>query len=179
MKTIPLTQGKTAIVDDIDFEKVNQFKWHAYLNRNRWYALRKVRRPDGKETSQGMHRFILGLEHGNPHQVDHIDRVNTLDNRRENLRVTLGQNQQNIGITKGNHSGCKGVSWHKQREKWHARIKINSKQISLGLFATRELAAQARDEAALKYHGEFAVTNLSLGLLKKPVQPLVTFAQAA
>ena len=31
MKEIPLTQGKVALVDDEDFDRVNQYKW--YVNR--------------------------------------------------------------------------------------------------------------------------------------------------
>ena len=29
MKIIPLTQGKFAMVDDADFERLNQWKWYA------------------------------------------------------------------------------------------------------------------------------------------------------
>jgi hypothetical protein len=112
MKEIQLTQGKVAFVDDSDFELVNQFKWHAYRELGRrWYAQRNVRLSDGR-TTQSMHRFIMGLEHGDPRQVDHRDRFHTLDNRRSNLRVTVTQNQQNVGKRKDNTSGFKGVYWH-------------------------------------------------------------------
>jgi hypothetical protein len=119
-----------------------------------------------------MHREVMGLMHGDPLQVDHRDRVNTLDNRRKNLRVTHKRNQQNQGKSVANTSGFKGVSLRrattKNRERsdtWQAQIGVEGKVIHLGYFQTRELAASTYDAAALKYHGEFAVTNRMLGLL--------------
>jgi len=44
-------------------------------------------------------------------------------------------------------SDTPGVGWHKQRQKWRARIKINGKEKSLGLFNTKEDALKARDKA--------------------------------
>jgi len=158
LRTIPLTRGKVAIVDDEDFEKVNQFKWHASkTKRGLWYAKRHVLIGD-IDTTQSMHRFIMGLEHGDPQQVDHRNRVNTLDNRKENLRIaTNAQNSRNQGHRKNNTSSMKGASWHKG--KWQAQITVNGKIQHLGLFPTVELAGQAYDAAALKYHGEFAAPN--------------------
>lgn len=185
MKTIPLTQGKVALVDDDDYEKVNQFKWYAHLGGNgRWYATRQVMlrsraeaRATGlpRHTTQQMHRFIMDLDFGNPQEVDHIDRVNTLDNQRSNLRVTLTQNQQNVGLRKNNFSGFKGVT--SVRGKWRAMIGVNGKTIHLGTFPTPELAAAAYDAAALEHQGEFAVTNASLGL-KKSVASVVLMEAA-
>lgn len=160
MKEIPLTQGKVALVDDEDFERVSQFNWSAQLTRNnRWYAARNVRR-NGEPGLELMHRAIMGLEYGDPRQVDHRDRVNTLDNRKCNLRVaTRPQNSRNIGVPKHNTSGFKGVSWRERDDKWGANIKVNGVQRYLGSFTTRELAAAAYDTAAIELHGEFACTN--------------------
>jgi hypothetical protein len=180
VKTIPLTQGKVAFVDDEDFERVNQFKWSARWSQNgRWYALRNVHPSKDRRAIQSMHRFIMGLEYGDPREVDHKDRINTLDNRKSNLRVTLDQNSQNRGIPITNKSGVKGVHWDEQREKWVAYIGSNGKRFNLGRFPTSELAAQAYDAAAKEIHGEFACTNEMLGLLKKPVQSVMNAASAA
>jgi hypothetical protein len=164
MKEIPLTKGKVALVDDEDYEQVNAFKWHAKLaqNNGRWYAERGIYLPNGKQSRQSMHRFIMGLDYGDPREVDHKDRINTLDNRRSNLRVTLNQNPQNRGIPKTNTSGFKGVSWSQQAQKWRAQIEAGGKSTHLGYFSTPELAAAAYDAAAIEYHKEFAVTNASL-----------------
>jgi hypothetical protein len=160
MKEIPLTKGRVAFVDDEDFERVNQFGWCAHSNGYQWYAVRNVLLPDGRRVTERMHRFVMGLRHGDPRQVDHKDRAQTLDNRRSNLRATLNQNQQNQGKRKNNTSGFKGV--HKTRGKWQARITVNSRLIHLGLFLTPEVAARAYDATAMKYHADFAVTNKML-----------------
>lgn len=92
-------------------------------------------------------------------EVDHKNR-NPLDNRRCNLRpATKSNNQRNV-VSK--RSGkFKGVFKFalKHKIKWRARICHNGKQISLGLFDSQELAAQAYDSKAKEWHGEFARLN--------------------
>lgn len=171
MKSIPLTQGEFALVSDEDYATVVAAgKWFCWTSHGHKYAMRHIYLPDGKRTVLLMHRLITGLQHGDPHMVDHQNR-NGLDNRRENLRVTLDQNPQNIGKRKDNSSGYKGVSFHKGSGKWQARIRLKGKSTCLGFFPSAESAALVYDAAALEYHKAFAATNQSLGLLaaKKPV----------
>ena len=80
-KEIPLTQGKVAIVDDTDFDWLNQWKWYVLNKRPRYYAARSVG-PRGKQTRIYMHRFILDPVSGM--EPDHIN-GNGLDNRRANI----------------------------------------------------------------------------------------------
>lgn len=87
-----------------------------------------------------------------PGAIDHINRVPS-DNRICNLRLaTKAQNAQNMFRAKQNKSGHKGVSWNKQFGKWNAKIGVNNRGISLGLFDRIEDAVTAYANAASKYH---------------------------
>ncbi len=151
MKTIDLTRGKKAIVDDQDYEYLAQYKWH--LSDNDGYAAR-TNYPHG---SIYMHRELLG----NPENmlVDHINR-NRLDNRRANLRaVTPKQSSWNTGGTQSPTSPYKGVDWRAKKQQWRARIKVDGRARFLGYFDTAEDAARAYNRAAAEIRGEFAFLN--------------------
>jgi len=148
-KLIPLTKGQFAIVDDADFDWLMQWRWHV---SEKGYAIRYSNRKRIR-----MHRFITGVPLGE--EVDHKNR-NKLDNQRHNLRpATRAQQAYNRSKHKITTSPFKGVYWDKQKNKWHARIKLNRKFIHLGFFASDADAAKAYDEAAYIYFGEFAATN--------------------
>lgn len=84
--------------------------------------------------------------------IDHINHIKT-DNRWCNLRdVTKQDNEKNLGKSPKNTSGITGVYWHKQCQKWRACIQVDGKQVALGLYASKEEAAQVR-KAAEKLQG--------------------------
>ena len=86
------------------------------------------------------------------HQIDHINR-NRSDNRFCNLRpVTSAENMQNTTDRTNNTSGHRGVTWHKQRQKWQAQISVNNKHKYLGLFDNLEDAIAARTNAVNQFH---------------------------
>jgi hypothetical protein len=148
MKTIPLTKGKVAIVDDEDFEALSAHKWYAIKGGTRFYAVRS----SGKPTKIKMHRAIMQPRDGM--DIDHIS-GDGLDNRRENLRVaTRSQNMMNVGVRKNNNLGVKGVRLH--QGKYEARIQINGRLKYLGRFPAIPEAAAAYAAAAQIHHGEFA-----------------------
>lgn len=90
-------------------------------------------------------------------EVDHKDRVKS-NNRINNLRLaTSSQQEANKDIRCDNESGFRGVSFHKSRGRWCARIKRNGRDAHLGLFNTPEEAAAAYQQAAEEIQGEFRV----------------------
>jgi hypothetical protein len=147
MKTIPLTQGKIAIVDDCEFERLNRFKWWAIRTRAKWYAVREQNRK-----RMWMHREILGTNA----ESDHIN-GDGLDNRRINLRsCSHAQNCRNRR-TFSSKSGFKGV--YKSRNKWIAQLQPFRNRKYLGTFPTKEEAAIAYNQAAKETYGDFALLN--------------------
>jgi hypothetical protein len=149
MKEISLSHGMVSIVDDEDFEYLNQWRWT--------YTYNGAVRFDTNHIIIYMHRFIMKTPKGM--ETDHINH-NRLDNRRENLRIcTIAENQHNSLKHVDNTSGFKGVCWDKNRKRWYARISMGYYRKNLGRYLNVEDAARAYDDAARKYYKEFACTN--------------------
>lgn len=158
MKEIKLTQGKVALVDDADFEWLNQWKWFAAKCGNTFYAHRNEE-VDGRKRTIRMHRLILGVTDPKVF-VDH-ERGDGLNNQRYNLRMaTQRQNSQNRKPQAGSASKYKGVSFNARLKKWLAQIRVGSSLIHIGCYKQEEDAALAYNEAAIKHHGEFARLNV-------------------
>jgi hypothetical protein len=156
MKTIELTQGLKTTVDGDDFEIMSTSKWCAMKHgRGGAYAVRWNRKAGKHEY---MHRVIMNP--GKGFDVDHIN-GDTLDNRRENLRVcSRAENVRNRAKTKRKTlSKYKGVCWHKGRNIWVSYICYNHKTTHLGAFAREEDAARAYNEKAIELFGDFARLN--------------------
>lgn len=152
MKEIKLTQGKVALIDDADFDWLNQWKWHAHKRGETFYAARAIKRK-----TNYMHRIIMNPPKGV--DTDHIDR-NGLNCQRSNLRTcNRSQNCRNRSSRTNSYSQYVGVSYYKRDDFWTARIEVKGKSIYLGIFKKETDAALAYNDAAKKYHGEFANLN--------------------
>lgn len=142
-----------AKIDTEDIGKVKYIKWR--LNHNNYVI-------NNSDSSIYLHRRILG--HND--LVDHIN-GDRLDNRKCNLRAaTKSQNQMNVNY--------KGVYAYKN--KWLAKIKLNQKQIHLGLFIEREEALYARWYAEQILFKEYAYPKEEPVILesrKEEIQELV------
>lgn len=149
MKKILLTKGKFALVDDEDFDYLNQFTWGVSTSG---YARRQIHIRLGVNKYIGervwMHRFLNKTPDGL--FTDHINR-NKLDNRKSNLRtVTKSLNGLNREKTRRNASGFNGVHFDSWTKKWRAEIKVSGKKMSLGRFFNIEDAIDARKKAEAK-----------------------------
>lgn len=167
MKEIKLTKGYVATIDDQDFEMVSMYKWRASIMKNRAaiYAVTQVKR-DGGRKQISMHRLILGLTDKRI-LTDHVD-TNGLNNQRSNLReCTHAENNRNVGLSKNNTTGYKGVIFDKRRSKWYARIRFNYRTIVSRGFDSPEDAARQYDKKALELHGNFASLNFPQCLQKE------------
>jgi len=154
---LELTQNKVALIDKDMIDIVKDFKWYAMKDGGDiWYAIRKEK---GKKIR--MHRVIFESVNGplGDKFIDHIDH-DGLNNRLSNLRAATNQeNQMNarkqrIKNGKSTSSKFKGVCFHKQTGKWHARITIDGKKKHLGSFTNEEDAARAYNEGMLKSHAD-------------------------
>ncbi len=155
MKELQLLNTKqVALIDDEDYDRCIHFNWYA----NETLTSIKIRQPGVKIIN--LSNFIL-----NNFTViyDHKNR-NPFDNQKLNLRpATHAQNSRNKEkqqpFLRTFTSKYKGVCWSKRDKVWRATINVNNRQISLGVFWKEREAARAYNEAAMKYHKEFAVLN--------------------
>ena len=152
------------LVDDDLFEELNKYKWSSYLHtRNKKPVICRFVRGNPKKIY--IHRQILEVTDPKI-QIDHKN-MNTLDNRRENLRICPkgAYNAINRPKQKNNTSGYKGVfkridGYYKNKPIYRAAIRIEQKLIHLGQFTDINQAAEAYNKAAFDAFGDFAQLNI-------------------
>lgn len=190
MRIIKLTNGFDTMVDDEDYEFLNEFSWKysKYKKDRTGYAVRfeYIKGTSSKSCKYGkkrriqMHREILGLKKGDGKLTDHKNH-NGLDNQKHNLRVcTHKENSKNKLSYKNSTSKYVGVCFIKQNiakkyttkegnEKiypakeyfyWRATIENNGKRELIGNFKNEIDAAKAWNERAKILYGEFANLNI-------------------
>lgn len=144
--------GYEVIIDDKNFNKVNQYNWRLSSKKGGiYFEAGKTKRLPKRIY---LHRFLINC----PDNLlcDHID-GNTLKCTEDNLRpATYSQNNQNRKLSKVNKSGYKGVSWNKVNKKWEANIKYNGKTIYLGYYDDPKDAHKAYCEKAKELFGAYA-----------------------
>ena len=146
-----------AIIDAEDVDKVKNIKWRKNCNG---YVI------NNSKSDVFLHRQILGVDE----MVDHRD-GNRLNKRKENLRVcTKSTNQMNVDY--------KGIYERQTKDgiSWISKIKINGKQLHLGMFKYKEEALYCRWFAEQLIFGEFAYIKEEPQIIesrKKEIQELV------
>ncbi len=161
-KTFPDT---FVMVDDDDYGFLSQWKWHPSMDKasGHLYAKRNPWKSRGETSPFKMHRVIAKCDRGMV--CDHANR-NTLDNRKENLRVcTVQDNRRNSkksepkGARSPRYSQYKGVRREKRSVRFLASITENGRKVSIGYFDDEKDAARAYNAAAIRLYGEFARIN--------------------
>lgn len=155
MQALFTKTGEIVLCDDADFALLSRYQWSAHRQKHTIYA-----RTSQNRSSLYIHRLLLGAE-AEGRFVDHIN-GNGLDNRRENLRVVNNrQNQMNRKPVR--RDGLKGIAFNKKAKRWQAAIRINDRNVHLGLFDDKYSAARAYASAAHKHFGEFARVSVGMG----------------
>lgn len=150
MKKIKLTQGKFALVDNTDYNKVSKYKWCCSKQGHTFFAERRL-----NNLLVRMHRFILKLKRGDRKEIDHINH-NGLDNRRSNLRVcTRSQNLWNLRLLRRTKTQVKGVHLFRNK-KFQYRITYYGKEVHGGYTEKLADAIRYRNCMARILHGKFA-----------------------
>lgn len=118
------------LIDLEDLDKVAQYRWYGSKGKTgNIYAM-----TPGNQKIQ-MHRLLMGNPKG---LIDHKDN-NSLNNRRNNLRVTTSRiNALNMRRSRAN-SGLRGVYWHEHSGKWHAQCS----GVCLGYYTDKYEAGRA------------------------------------
>lgn len=151
-------------------QRTGVFTWRSRNNGTKTWNARYAGTRAGHLNAQGYVRIAVFRQNYSAHRlawlyvtgrwpsrdIDHANAIKS-DNRFCNLReATAAQNIANCVLHKNNKSGVKGVCWCQQTSKWVAYITINKRRIRLGVFYDLDAARRARNEAAIKYYGEFA-----------------------
>jgi|SRR5215469_548286 len=149
---IKLTRGYVALVDDLDFNWVNQYSWSTEIHKNVIYAKTGIK-------SIRMHVLIMQPKSGLI--VNHIDR-DGLNNTRDNLEILTRAEHSRLSPKRTGTSKYRGVYLQRRDNKFRAVLWINSKIFSIGTFSTEIEAAQAYNETAerLLGKGNFIMNNL-------------------
>lgn len=123
MKTIELSQGYEAVVDDDDYELLKLIPWH-YKAGHKYTSYACHRGPRGSK-GYYMHRLVMreALRNNPDMLIDHIN-GNGLDNRKENLRLaTPAQNNLNRRKQSNNTTGHTGVCYCKRTQKYKVHFR--------------------------------------------------------
>lgn len=158
MKHLPIKNGVHTVVDDDVYEWAQHHTWYVNKLGYVFYYFYQTVGTTRRRRRETLHRMILKAQ---PNTIgDHID-GNKLDNRRANLRlVGKLENAWNRSRRSDSTSIYRGVCWDKVAQKWVARITCRGRRMLVGRYHDIDEAARAWNEAAKKYHGEFARLNI-------------------
>jgi hypothetical protein len=147
------------IIDLDDLERVLNFPytWSASYRKNSdsWYATASIYKP---KTTMSLNYFIAKVDQNSDLCVDHFNH-DTLDNRKENLRITdvTNNSRHRKGRNRNNITGYRNVMYNKTYplHPYVVQLQINGKNTVLGKFADVDEAGAFAKRMRHKYYGEF------------------------
>ncbi|MCT1652600.1 AP2 domain-containing protein [Staphylococcus saprophyticus] len=146
VKSIYLQDGEEIFVDDEDYERVSQYKWHKVFSGN----TRSITTIPYKEKDVFLKDFI---------KKNSFQKIKNNDFTKNNL-IDQGESFRWKRANAKSDSKYKGVSFHKKTEKWRSNIKVEGKQKYLGLFESEDEAALAYNQAVLEFLDGNAYMNI-------------------
>lgn len=158
------------IIDLEDLDRVINYRysWHVHYDEKTGenYATatnceKQYPQPSSKRLyTISLHKFIMGIE-GITNQefaVDH-ENHNTLDNRKENLRVIKKHenDRHRKGKNSNNKTGYRNVAYIKsdKNNPYYVQLMVNGKNTCLGKFSDVDEAGKFAEEMREKYYGKF------------------------
>lgn len=148
-------------LEDIEKIKKIKYKWHAAWDKHMksFYARATIYKGMDENNcsisnSLLLHRYIMDAT--KDEVVDHINH-NTLDNRKNNLRLTtIDKNSMHReGVNKNNTTGYRNVSYIKSQGKYVVQLQVNGKNTQLGAFDDVHEAGEFAKKMREKYYGRF------------------------
>ncbi len=137
---IQLTQNKFALIDEVCLSRIFEYSWCAKRDKNTWYVVTHIYKPNGCRTTLLIHRLIMGLDFGDSREVDHRD-GNGLNNVLNNLHIVDRSGNQHNRHGKSSRkygkpptSKHRGICWEEKRCRWRAQIVSNNIHINLGSY---------------------------------------------
>lgn len=145
--------GKIALVDDEDYEYLNQWNWMLAVQPKTSYAVAWINNKSIK-----MHRLIMKVN-GHKNIVDHKNR-NGLDNQKHNLRICT-HSQNNSNRIKRKECTSKYLGVHKGYKNRYVVCSCkDGKSVYGGTYDNESDAALSYNKLALSLHGEFDRLNI-------------------
>ena len=142
VKSIFLQDGEEILVDDEDYERVNQHIWGKAFYGNHRAIM--------NSNSEHLPNFILKKS---------FQKIKNNDFTRKNL-TTEGNKARWSKANSNNSSKYKGVSWRKQKNRWYACISVDKKTKGLGFYIDEDQAAKAYNKAVYDYWSGVGYVNI-------------------
>jgi hypothetical protein len=148
------SKGEEFYFDLEDYDKIKDYCWSYHSDKVNNYIRAYSHTENGINKFIFLHNLVMN-NNSEEIVVDHID-GNTINTIKSNLRETIPiNNAKNLKKYSNNKSGCKGVCYSKQNDKWSSYIQVDNTRIHLGYFDNLSDAIKVRKSAELKYFKEY------------------------